>query len=504
MFFGLSMNRILYLTEATSYFYRILREQFAYLSVYKTVNYYLFFFRLIYYYCNRLSATKPILMSFKSFSVLIGIIIFLFSGLITQAQFGIDAELRPRGEAWRGYRVLQPDTLKDPLFYFSQRTRLSFNFNSDVLDIKITAQDVRIWGSDNIYSSTGAFGRTAGLDLYEGWLAVRPFTNLEVKVGRQTMNYDDGRLLSNRNWNQYGLTYDMFLLAYEKDDWKIHGAFSWYNNLYSRFGLGVYPDKIRSFSMLWLSKEFGASTRVTAISLLTGAGSPDANEVVYLKSTTGVNVFVDVSGFNAHLAGYYQAGKHKDGRDVSAYALIGKVGYKKNWFGVSGGINYLSGQNFEKNDPAESNKYQLFDVFYGARHKFYGYMDYFVNIESSTMGGGLNDLFLSFKPKFAEKHSIEVAAHYFALAGKIIDPYINSPDVFLESYLGTEIDLVYEFSPFKFMKLQAGLGWLSPGESLEKIQSIYGTEILEPWFSYVQLIVKPSLFKTKEEIVIKP
>ncbi len=443
-------------------------------------------------------------MRFKSISVFAGIFIFFFSGLATQAQLGIDAELRPRAEAWRGYRVLPADTLKDPLFYISQRTRLSFDFNSDLLDIKVTAQDVRIWGSDNIYSSTGAFGRTAGLDLYEGWAAIRPFNNFEVKIGRQEMKYDDGRLLWNRNWNQYGLTYDMFLLAYEKNDWKIHGAFSWYNNLYSRFGLGVYPDKIRSFSMLWLSKEFGSSTRVTAISLLSGAGSPDANEVIYLKSTTGVNIFVDASGFNAHLAGYYQAGKHKDGRDVSAYALIGKLGYKKNWFGVSGGINYLSGQNFEKNDPAESNKYQLFDVLYGARHKFYGYMDYFVNIESSTMGGGLNDLFISFKPTFAEKHSIELAAHYFMLAGKIPDPYVNTPDAYLESYLGTEIDLVYNYNPFKFMNLQVGFGWMSQGESLEKIQSVYGTEVLEPWFSYVQLTVKPSLFKTDKEIVLRP
>lgn len=436
-------------------------------------------------------------------STLFSVVFLLVFSLESFAQFSIDAQVRPRAEAWRGYRVLPNDTLSDPLFYISQRTRLSFNFNSDVIDVKFTAQDVRLWGSEDIYSSTSAFGRTTGIDLYEGWVAVRPFNNFMIRVGRQELNYDDGRLLWNRNWNQFGTTYDMLLMAYENNGWKVHGAFSWYNNVYSATGLTPYPDKIRSLSFLWISKEFSSNFKLTGISLLTGVQAPNSVSVVYAKSTSGLNAFINAKGFNAHLAGYYQGGKHKDGRNVSAFALIGTVGYKKNWFSIRGGINYLSGQNYEKNDPETTDKYQLFDILYGARHKFYGYMDYFINIETSTREGGLNDLFISFKPSFAGKHSIELAAHYFLLAGKIPDPMANSVDVILESYLGTEIDLVYDYKPFDFMSLQAGLGWLSPGASLEKIQMVYGEETLQPFFSYVQLTVKPTLFKTKDKIVLK-
>lgn len=418
----------------------------------------------------------------------------------SQAQFRIDAELRPRAEAWRGYRVLPVDTLSDPLFYISQRTRLNFTYNSDVLDARISLQDVRLWGSDNVYTATGFFGNTASTSIYEAWVAVRPFKHFTIKAGRQELKYDDHRLLWNRNWNQSGLTYDALLLALDKDTWKLHGAFSWNNDVYSALGLSDYPDKLRTVNMIWISKEIGTAAKLTGITLLTGVHAPEASNIIYLKTTSGANFFYDSKGFKAHLGGYYQAGKHKDGREVSAYSIIGTVGYGKGWFGMAGGINYLSGQNFDKHPGAE--KYRLFDIFYGARHKYYGYMDYFVNIEKSTMGGGLNDIFLQFRPSFGGKHSIELAAHYFASAGRIYDPGTNQ-ELFLDRYLGSEIDLVYEYSPYGFMKLQVGAGYLMPGASLEKIQSVYGDDIPYPLFGYVQLTVKPTLFKTDQEISFK-
>ena len=55
--------------------------------------------------------------------------------------------------------------------------------------------------------------------------------------------------------------------------------------------------------------------------------------------------------------------------------------------GVSVGVEYLSGDD----DPTDGT-YKVFDTLYATNHKFYGFMDYFLNIPVHTFGLGLRDV----------------------------------------------------------------------------------------------------------------
>jgi len=93
-------------------------------------------------------------------------------------------------------------------------------------------------------------------------------------------------------------------------------------------------------------------------------------------------------------------------RDVNAYKILGKnvsalladaeINYHIQNFSSGIGLSYLSGNS--KTGEEQKNDH-LFDLLYGARHRFFGAIDYFSNIKSNTKEGGLADYFfnLSFK-----------------------------------------------------------------------------------------------------------
>jgi hypothetical protein len=66
------------------------------------------------------------------------------SELAAQSQIGIGAELRPRLEIRDGYQKIAEDGAV-PTVLVSQRSRLIFSFNSEIIKVKVVPQDVRLW-----------------------------------------------------------------------------------------------------------------------------------------------------------------------------------------------------------------------------------------------------------------------------------------------------------------------------------------------------------------------
>src|SRR6056297_3059509 len=144
-------------------------------------------------------------------------LVLLFLSSTLKAQFSIDTELRPRIELRHGYKQL-PVEDNEAAYFISQRSRLNLNYTEEKYRMGFGIQDVRVWGDEDIYSSTGVKGNNASLDLYQAWLWLKLGTNSFVKIGRQSWNYDNQRLLSGRNWGQHGLDYDGVLYGYKKNN----------------------------------------------------------------------------------------------------------------------------------------------------------------------------------------------------------------------------------------------------------------------------------------------
>ena len=139
---------------------------------------------------------------------------------------------------------------------------------------------------------------------------------------------------------------------------------------------------------------------------------------------------------------YYQFGKNKADKKVSAYMFSLKAGYKIDpKCSVSLGTDYLSG------DP-DSKKVSTFDPLYGTHHKFYGGMDYFY---ASAYNKGLWDKILSVDFKPTKKLSFSLNYHHFSTTYDVM-----ATDGKEGRCLGSELDMQVDYTLMKDVKLTAG------------------------------------------------
>ena len=216
------------------------------------------------------------------------IVLFLcISAIYSQdKQFNLGAELRPRMLIDNGYR--NPKASDDKtLSFITQRTRLNIGYQKDILETYISIQDIRIWGDDNNYKESGALGNTESISLHQAWFLFKPTQTLSVKTGRQLFQYDDQRILSSRNWNDYQVTYDAVLLQFNDAINKFDIGLTWNSETSKSY---MYPDeKFKVFDFIRYERQL-KHLNISILGILAGNTISDTTETIYLRGTYGVNL----------------------------------------------------------------------------------------------------------------------------------------------------------------------------------------------------------------------
>jgi len=404
--------------------------------------------------------------------ILIGLLLLIpFGTLFSQTL--LEAEIRPRLIYDNGYKSIQ-NPLEPGFAYFSQRTRLSASYTNDKAAVYISFQDVRLWGDDDMYNANGVYGNSASTGIHQAWLLLTPNENLSLKLGRQCFSYDDQRILSARAWNDYQVTYDAALVTYKIQNHQLEAAFSLNANNTS----GVYysPIKLKTLDFIhyqWKSD----NTTLSALALISGKmASETATSLDYMSTLgAGVNTSVDGYGLRANL--YIQNGLFNNPKEPS-FCLsveVDKLMNNEN-FKTSLGADLISGANDHQS---------TFDLLYGKRHGYYGYMDYF----SNTPTLGLVDLFGTVTYFVNENLSLKADYHYFA------QQQSTSQDK-THPTLGNEIDITCKWKYTKDITLQAGYSvFIPPTYTLNNSAE---ETVKMQHFLYVMITAKPSLFLSKE------
>lgn len=394
------------------------------------------------------------------------------------AQLKVDAQLRNRLEARHGYQK-QAATDAQAAYFISQRTRISFTYETDGLQLKLSPQDVRVWGDEQNSSSTGVYGEQASLELFEAYAALKTGDKTSLTVGRQQLVYDNQRLLAARNWNQYGLAYDAILFMWNPSDWTVHAAASWNSTGENSADNFYESDRIKSLALLWACYQPDKNGSLAFSHLASGQTKSDTENKQYFRQTTGVYGKLKQGDWKLSSNFYYQFGKSQAGADVNAVLFDFESSYKFGKLTPGFGVNYLSG------NKKTSGTDHLFDVLYGSRHGFFGGMDYYRTFSSNTKGGGLTDAYAFLEWKLSEKTSLKNTCWYFWLA----QTNENTPD---KKALGFENDLLlcYRFSSWG--NLESGYFFYLPTESLKTIQSVADTGFSN--YFYLQLSITPQLF----------
>lgn len=406
--------------------------------------------------------------------------LLMFFAPCVNAQFSIDAQLRSRFEIRDGYQKLAVEG-SNPTFLVSQRTRLTFAYETKLLKLKITPQDVRVWGDQSVMSL--GVGNNPSLGLLEAFAELSLGNYGSVSAGRQQLIYDNRRLLGDRNWNQNSIAYDALVFKFNFDGWKLHAGATW-NNMKESNSENYYPDaRIKSLDYLWLGRKFNEKLTLSFLHVSAGITETDTTNPLNFRHTSGVYGEYRNKKLSAYGNAYYQFGKNQQGIQISAFLIDADAGYRVGKFMPGLGLSYLSGNS---KIPDSKGTDHLFDPLYGNRHRFFGSMDYFRIFSPQTKQGGLADYYLWLDYKFSNKVSIRNTTHYFALA------QVNTSTPSAKE-LGFENDFILKFKFSDWGELESGYCFFLPTASLKTLQNIPNDKFSQ--FFYLQLTLTPNLFK---------
>lgn len=387
----------------------------------------------------------------------------------------LGVELRPRMITDRGYKTPQAIN-ENTLVYATQRTRINAQLNIDNVGCYVSLQDVRMFGDDDNFSGSGTYGNTQSVSIHQAWTKINMSEKLAVKVGRQLFTYDDQRILSSRNWNDYQVTYDALRMEYHTTKSRVHLVLSY--NAESKSDLNYSDQKFKLLDFVhyqYVTGDFSFS----GIALLSGNTLSDSTSRLFVRGTYGLNgvYHSDVSTLRTSV--YYQHNLSEYGGEVAAWCFSVFVQQKlSSRWKVGLGFDFLSGD--ENPDDSQTS---TFDILYGRRHGWYGYMDYF----SNTPQQGLQDFMM--KVSFSPIRNLEAQldGHYFTIDKKL---YLNDQEY--NKNLGQELDLTVKWHFHQRAVLQCGYSVYNTSSTLKRIKEQDGTSIKQPGFMYVMVTVKPT------------
>ncbi|WP_348811629.1 alginate export family protein [Flavobacterium maritimum] len=457
-------------------------------------------------------------------SIFLSIAFTVLSQNETKAQVTATGQIRERAEFRAGQGTLQKIG-DEAAFFNSQRARLNLGYTGYRFKIYTSLQDVRVWGQDASSINRTTTEANNGVLLHEAWAELNlvdttsTIQNLSLKVGRQEVSYDDQKVLGALDWLQQGRRHDAIIFKFANKGWiaDVGAAFNQnkeqntgtiYNGVPTGYGAGTngigtmyksfqYAYVARKFffgdvSFLFFKDDFNKYTNVTS-------GTPAVTtkvfgEGVWSRNTTGLFFNSNVTR-KLNLTGsyYFQGGKDKDGRSLSAnLASITSTFQMGRKLFMGPGIDYLSGNDGTKAVTATS-KSNLFDPLYGTPHKFWGSMDYFYAANGFGKQGLLN-YFFKVKYNVKDNLSFFLDIHGFESANTLS----NGAGGTLDSYLGTEVDLLMRYNLTKIINIEAGYSFMKATNSMASA-AVKNVAIpdLSPQFAYVMLNIKPNFLAKK-------
>ncbi len=403
------------------------------------------------------------------------------------AQFSLSAEVRPRTEFRHGFKRPLATQL-NPALFTEQRTRLTSTFVSDKFDLKVSFQDVRIWGAaSQIYKSDPALQ-----NIYEGWAAYKFDDRHALALGRMELDYDNARILGNLDWAQQGRSHDLVKYTYSGSNASFHvgAAFNQDANtpefakLEGTLLMGVNSYKTMQFA--WYNKKWDKGT----LSLLfLNNGMQAADSSVNFTQTMGLYGTKSIGNKGLEYEFYYQTGKDIAGRNVSGIlAAANFTLWRTNPNNLNVGFDYVSGNR------SDTDRNEAFDPLYGTHHKFYGFMDYFY-VGSPHMNKGLIDGFVKAKFKTGDNSVLMAHVHEFFTASEI---GLSETGNKLSATLGTEIDLVYNQKVAPGIVLHVGYSQMFYTDSMEFLKGTPDARSNASW-AWAMISFKPTLFTSKAE-----
>ncbi|MCV9385511.1 alginate export family protein [Reichenbachiella ulvae] len=367
--------------------------------------------------------------------------------------------------------------------YVSQRTRIIMNYEKKGdLSTEFILQDLRAWGT---YRNNGQAGN---LSIFRAWVEKELVDGLSVKFGRQGFIYGDQYILGGLNWGG-NMAHDAALLKYEKNGYKVHAAFA-YNTTGFDLEQQNYPlANHKNMQFLWASKK---TDRLNANFVFMNRGLEKPNDELDIRynHTTGLNIGYKINDqLSVKGIGYYQFGKDTVGlgKDISAYLYSAQVKFSPNKkLSFTLGTDVVSGTSTANASDPNYNKKNNFDILFGLRHGYYGYLDYFYTKLWPVTG--VEDYYFKAKIQTSPKSSMDVHWHAFFSNAQVSSSDLSTT---FDDYYGSELDLRWHYKQSNNMKVTLGYShmWVTDtylsyynADSSDGSSTVYAVIVVKPTF----------------------
>jgi hypothetical protein len=340
--------------------------------------------------------------------------------------------------------------------FTSMRTRYGVEkWFGEQVGFNVQLQDSRVFGEEvNTITPIG------GVDIHQAYAQLRSLFNspFDFQAGRFEMSYGTERFFGALGWHYVGRAFDGAKLIYKGfADIDVFGLTVSNNVKYIPIATAsAYADTLSTESSsiygFWAKRDIGANHRVDLFSyyeINTNKNASGRNLIERLN--LGLNHIGRYGALNSLFEASIQTGS-LGGKDLFAYLVSLAFTYNFKYISIGTGIDMLSGT-----DEDEDSRINTYSQDYGTNHKFYGYMDYFINLPVNTGNLGLNDIYINcdFKPK-ESKFSASLNFHYFMT---------NKENGENKNFLGQEVDLTLRYAVVKGVSLILG-GSVFLGEDL--------------------------------------
>ncbi|GAB2538795.1 alginate export family protein [Rufibacter soli] len=415
-------------------------------------------------------------------------VVLAFSVSQAIAQFSLSAEIRPRAELRNGFKTLNGKK-DDPAFFVEQRSRLNAQFQKEKIRLKLSLQDVRVWGSTNqVYKSDPSL-----FNVYEAYGDYLFTPQLAVRVGRQELDYDNARFLGNLDWAQQGRSHDAIRFMFtDSSGFSAHAGAGFNQSvpseptkLFDTYYGGL--DNYKTMLYVWLHQDWSQS-KLSLLVFNDGRQKPDST--VAYRQTYGLVGDTKLGPVKLGGEFYFQGGQDVPGKKVRAFLAAANLTVVTPVTPITIGVDYLSGTG------RTDSKNKSFVPLYGTNHGFYGFMDYFYvgnNHGQEGRNTGLVDYYLKTNFKTGTNNALLVHLHHFASPVRVYEPGVENRQ--LGARLGQEIDLIFTQNLSPDFNVKLGYSQLFETRTLEVIKNKQSSG-LNQW-AWLMVTFKPVLYKSE-------
>lgn len=395
-----------------------------------------------------------------------------------KSEVTIDLEIRPRAEYRANYKMLPSDSFSSE-FYTSQRNRLDITYKSKKLNFFGSLQEIHLWGKDGKASSV------ASVNAFELYGEAILSKKIAVRLGRQGLSLDNGRVFSTAPWAQQGRSHEGVRVLYTgKVATDLTVAFTRdYGKLFDEAYSPIASLQYKWLLLHHLKFRIGKDFTVTTINVADLFDNKQKANAYATRLTNGGRVEYLHNNFYATLSGYYQYGRSADSKQVNAYYLQPEVSLNVQRTTFRLGAEVVSGE-----DTTSTVRSKSFVPLYGVTWKFMGNMNLFTRFPADVGGRGLINPYLFVLQKLSPVFSVRLDGHLFYLQHAVR----NSETAGRSKYLGYEVDFSLNYKPTPKVEIIYGLSFFQPEKGMEVLGKIKDSKQTPIW-SYLMVSYRPRL-----------